>query len=119
MTPQDIDEKLRRFDRDIGEVMEAFEEQSAGFEAIIEEKYRALKEEVDEERAAGHRPRDVDELTAQVLHFYDGAINDTWLELSTKAGASFSEAMMGELNNASSKIRYHLLRLGKHTFEVE
>lgn len=119
MTPGDIDEKLRRFDRDIAEVLEVFDEQPAGYEAIIEEKYRALKEEISDERAAGHTPRDVDDFTAQVYEFYDLAINDTWLELSTRAGSRFSETMMGELSNASSKLHYHLLRLVKHEFEVD
>ena len=119
MTPEDIDENLRRFDRDIGEILEVLDEQPAGYESIIEEKFRALKEEIEEERAKGHEPRQTDEITAQVLHFYDGAINDTWLELGTKAGARFSAGMMGELNNASAKLRYHVLQLSKHTFEVE
>jgi hypothetical protein len=119
MTPEDIDENLRRFDRDIGEVLEVFNERPAGHESIVEEKYRALKEEIEEERAKGHRPRQTDDLTEQVLQFYDGAINDTWLELGTKAGARYSDGVIGELNNASAKLRYHLLQLSKHTFEEE
>jgi len=117
MNLHDIEEALRRFDRDIDEIVEAYDERSTGYESVVEEKYRAIKEELESERHQIDTKLGMRSATEGALTYYYPAVDDAWLELSTKSGSAASPKMIGELRSAGDKLKYRLLELSKREAE--
>jgi hypothetical protein len=124
MRPEDIEEYLRRFERDIAEAREVLDERPEGFESVAEGKFDLLKDELGDERDRvgdiapvevpdGEEEEDDD---AFWLRRYATALNTTWLELDVP-GVRPGDEMDSRLDAAASHIRFHLLELSRRQLE--